>query len=307
MRPTWDVCALGCVCWDTVGTVEQYPGPDGKASIGALAHQGGGRAGTAAAAVAALGGRVRVFGRVGDDEFGRLIIDDFGRQGVDAGGIEIVAGASSQYAFCVAHEQTAQRMIFYKHGSAERLGPDDIDLDALTDCRCLLVDSHHMSASIAAAAHARARGIPVVLDAERPQHGLDALLSSVDYPVLPGALVAQLGDGDEQTGIDALMDASPTALVITRGAAGCDVYTETGRFHQPAFPVPEIVDTTGAGDVFHGAFAFLLSQVDTLAEVVAFASATAALSTTALGGRGHLPSLAEVKALVYGLGSACSN
>jgi len=125
--------------------------------------------------------------------------------------------------------------------------------------------------------------------------------------VLPRSLVEQFGDGDEARGIAELMSYSPRALVITRGAAGCDVHTSEGHFHQPAFTVPKVVDTTGAGDVFHGAFAYFVSQSYSLAETVAFASATAALSTTALGGRGHLPSLAEVKSLVYGLGSACSN
>ncbi|HCU38153.1 MAG TPA: hypothetical protein DGT21_22805 [Armatimonadetes bacterium] len=307
MKPTWDVCALGCVCWDTVGTVTEYPGPDEKASLGALVQQGGGRAGTAAAAVAALGGSVRIFGRLGDDDFGTQIVAEFARQNVDTGGLDIVAGESSQYAFCVAHEQTGQRMIFYKHGSAERLTADDVDLDALTDCRCLLVDSHHPGAAIAAAQTARERGVPVVLDAERPQDELGELLACIDYMVLPRSLVEQLGDGDEARGIAELMGHSPKALVITRGAAGCDVHTADGHFHQPAFTVPKVIDTTGAGDVFHGAFAYFVSQEYSLAETVAFASATAALSTTALGGRGHLPSLSEVKSLVYGLGSTCSN
>lgn len=302
----YDVCALGCVCWDLVGTIEEYPAEDEKAAIQRFVQMGGGRSGTAAAAVAALGGSVAIFGRVGDDEFGENIRAEFGEQGVATDGLEVMPGESSQFAFCAAQPATGTRAIFYKHGSMAKMGAEDVDPDALTDCGCLVLDTHHMAASIAGAKLAREKGIPVVLDAERVQPGLEELLAAADYPALPAALVAALGEGNEETGRAQIMAKGPAALVVTRGADGADVYTAAGEFHQPAFAVPQVFDTTGAGDVFHGAYGYCLALGMELAEAVAHASATAALSTIALGGRGYLPAMPEVKALVYGLGSLCS-
>jgi sulfofructose kinase len=251
-------------------------------------------------------GEVAVFGRIGDDTFGQYILDEFASTAVNTDGVETVSGAQSQFAFCVAHEATGKRTIFYKHGSMARLGADDVDLAALTDCRCLLIDSHHPHAALAAAQRARSQGVPVVLDAERVEPHLDALLAAVDYPVLPDDLVTALGGGDEASGIEQIMHHRPAALVVTRGADGADLYSADEHLYQPAFAVPQVVDTTGAGDVFHGAFAYALALGHDLQECLKLASATAALSTTALGGRGHLPSLAETRALSEGMCGLCS-
>ncbi len=300
MAATYDVCALGCVCWDLIGTVAHYPALDEKAPLLQFTEHGGGRAGTAAAAVAALGGKVAAFGRISDDGFGEYILAEFAATGVNTDGLEVVAGEQSQFAFCVAEQGTGQRTIFYKHGSMPRIGADEIDLDALTNCRCLLVDSHHPAASVAGAAAARQKGMPVVLDAERPEPVLDELFAITDYIIVPADLVAALGGGDEDAGRELVLGHNPAALVVTRGPQGSDVYAEDESFHQPAFSVPEVVDTTGAGDVFHGAFAYCVALGHGLAECTALASAAAALSTTALGGRGHLPSMTEARALVKG-------
>lgn len=304
--PTFDVCSLGCVCWDLTATVQRYPALDEKVPLEEFTQHGGGRSGTAAAACAALGGTTAIFGRIGDDTFGEYISEEFERQGVDTCGLQIVAGETSQFAFCVAHEPTGKRTIFYKHGSFDRMGADDVDLGLLTDCRCLLVDTHHPGAAIAGAKAAREQGIPVVMDAERPQEGLMELIGVTDHVIIPFHLAETLGEGEADVGVQRIMQTQPESLVLTRGEEGAGVYTADGYFHQPAYEVPTVIDTTGAGDVFHGAFAYGVSKGFDLPETVAFASATAALSTTALGGRGHLPSSAEVRALMEGLSSLCS-
>ncbi|MFP3902780.1 MAG: carbohydrate kinase family protein [Armatimonadota bacterium] len=304
--PRFDVCSLGCVCWDLTATVKRYPALDEKVPLEEFTQHGGGRSGTAAAACAALGGTTAIFGRIGDDTFGEYISEEFERQGVDTCGLQVIAGETSQFAFCVAHEPTGKRTIFYKHGSFERMEADDVDLQLLTDCRCLLVDTHHIGAAIAGAQAAGDRGVPTVMDAERPQEGLMELIGVTDHVIIPFHLAETLGEGDTDAGVEVIMQKEPESLVLTRGEQGADVYTGEGSFHQPAYEVPTVIDTTGAGDVFHGAFAYGISQGLDFPETVAFASATAALSTTALGGRGHLPSSAEVRALMEGLSSLCS-
>jgi len=301
MESRFDICALGTVAWDLLGTVEQFPAPDEKMQLTDFIQQGGGRAGTAAAAVAKLGGKVAVFGCVGDDSFGDYIREGFAKLGVNSDGLQVVPGENSLFAFCAAEMGTGKRTIFYKHGSMPPIGARDIDTQALTDCRCLLVDSHHPGASIAGAQAAQEKGVPVVLDAEEPHEAPTELLALIDYVIIPESLLVALGDGDADKGRDGVLALDPIALIVTRGAQGADVYHDNDSFHQPAFKVPQVVDTTGAGDVFHGAFAYGVVLGYDLADNVAFASAAAALSTTALGGRGHLPSLPEVKALMHSL------
>ena len=297
MGPTWDVCALGCVCWDLLGTVADYPELDEKAPLGEFAQQGGGRAGTAAAAVAALGGKATIFGHIADDELGQDILREFDELGVNCDGLSVHAGHSSQFAFCVSHPASGQRTIFYKHESMPRMRAEDTDLEALTDCRCLLIDTHHPDAALAAARVARGKGLPVVLDAERAEPDLADFFPLSDYIIVPASLVMALGDSDEALGRESILQHKPAALVITRGADGADMYRGNELLHQAAFAVPQVVDTTGAGDVFHGAFAYMVALGHEVAECLVYASAAAALSTTALGGRGNLPSMAQVSAL----------
>ena len=298
MGPTFDVCALGCVCWDLLGTVADYPELDEKAPLGDFTQQGGGRAGTAAAAVAALGGEAAIFGHIADDEFGQHILREFDELGVNCDGLAVHTGHSSQFAFCVSHPASGRRTVFYNHESMPRMRAEHTDPQALTHCRCLLIDTHHPDAALAAARLAREKGLPVVLDAERPEPDLAEFFALSDYIIIPASLVMALGDFDEAAGRESILQHEPAALVITRGADGADIYRGNKLLHQPAFAVPQVIDTTGAGDVFHGAFAYMLALEHEAAECLAYASAAAALSTTALGGRGNLPSMAQVRALV---------
>lgn len=297
--PTFDVCGLGGVCWDFVGVVEHYPLPDEKAALNELIQMGGGLAGTAMSAVAALGGRASVFGRLGDDDFGDNILQAFQREGVDITGLQVVPGATSQFAFCIALAATGQRSIFWRAGSYPRLNAGEVDLARLTDCRCLLVDHHHMRASIEAAHYAREHGVPVVLDLERTQPGDAELLWAVDYPIVPARFVLEFtGEESLAAAAAALRGRGLRTLIVTQGERGVSAFVEDSVLHRPAYAVAPIVDTTGAGDVFHGAFAYAVALGYELAGCLDFAAGAAALSCCGLGGRGALPGRAAVEHLV---------
>ena len=296
---TFDVCALGCVCWDFVTQVAQFPDADAKVRLTELRQMGGGLSGTAMAAVAALGGRAAIFGRIGDDDFGRLIREGFAREGVDTTGLEVVAGHSSQFAFCVAEAGTGHRAIFYLPGTYRRLGPGEVDLAALCDCRCLLVDHHHLGAAIEAARYARERGLPVVADIERDQPGAADFLAAVSHPIMPAAFLrSYTGHEDLPAAAAEVLALGPQMVIATQGQRGATAFTPAGAVHQPAFPVTPLVDTTGAGDVFHGAFAYGLALGYELERNLAFSAAAAALSCRGQGGRGALPRREDVEALL---------
>lgn len=297
--PKFDVCALGGVCWDFVGIVDCYPELDEKTVMSEVVQMGGGLSGTAMAAVAALGGKACIFGRIGDDDFGQKILDGFHQERVDTSGLQVLAGITSQFAFCVAHRETGRRSIFWKPGTYERMGPGDVDLEALTDCQCLLVDHHHLAAATEAARYARARGIPVVADVERVQPGAVELIAAVDVPILPRGFVRALaGEDDLDRAARHILSLGPKTVVVTCGDEGVLAYTEGERLHQPACCVAPVVDTTGAGDVFHGAFAYGLALGYDLPQNLRFAGAAASLSCRGLGGRGALATMGQVQEVI---------
>ena len=297
--PKYDVCALGCACWDYVTQVPHFPDADAKVRLTELLQMGGGLSGTAVAAVAALGGRAALFGRIGGDDFGRRILEGFAREGVATAGLEAVPGDTSQFAFCVAEAGTGHRAIFYLPGTYRRLGPGEVDLAALCDCRCLLVDHHHLGAAVEAARYARERGLPVVADIERDQPGAADFLAAVSHPIMPEALLrAYTGQANLAAAAATIRALGAETVIVTQGRRGATAFTPAGSVPQPAFAVEPIVDTTGAGDVFHGAFAYGLALGYDLERNLAFSAAAAALSCRGQGGRGALPSLAEVEALL---------
>lgn len=297
--PRFDVCALGCCCWDYVGIVEEYPELDDKALLSDLIEMGGGLSATAMSAAAALGAQAAIFGRVGDDDFGRKILGAFDREGVNAEGVEVLPGITSQFAFCVAQRDTGHRTIFWKPGTYQRWTAGEVDLAGLTDCKALLLDHHHLGAATEAARYARERGLPAVGDIERLQPGDREFLAAIEYPILPRGFVREIsGEQDLSAAARWVQALGPRTVIVTCGSEGVLAFEGARCVRQPAFTVEPVVDTTGAGDVFHGAFAYGLALGYGLEENLAFASATAALSCRGLGGRGALPTRAEVEELL---------
>ena len=292
----FDVTALGCCCWDYLGIVPGYPALDEKVAMDALSMQGGGQAGTAIAAVARLGGRGAIFGRIGDDEFGRHIRESFEDEGVDTTWLMRVPGATSQFAFCAIDEASGKRTIFYIHGTKGKFAAREIDRAALLNCRCLLVDGHHNVAAAQAVRWAREEGVPCVLDLERPQDEDEVLVANASHPIVPERFALEFtGRRDVEAAGRAMLARGPQVVVITSGPEGCLALTHEGVIHQPALPVEPLVDTTGAGDVFHGAFAYGIALGYELRENLRFASAVAALKCRSLGGRAGIPTMAEVR------------
>ena len=316
-EPTFDVIGMGCCCWDYLGVVEQYPGLDAKVAMKQLVQQGGGQAGTAMVAVARLGGRAAIFGRVGQDEFARRNYEAFQAEGVDTSGLVTVPRTTSQFAFCAIDEPSGKRSIFYIHGTKGKFRPEELPREKLLDCKCLLVDGHHNVAAVAAAGWAREQGIPVVLDLERPQVQDEQLVSLASHPIVPEDFAVDFtGEADFRDAAQAMLERGPATasgrfprpqrgpevVILTRGPEGAVAVTREGVIEQPALPVEPVVDTTGAGDVFHGAFAYGIALGYDLARNLKFASAVAALKCRVLGGRAGIPTMEETDAFLGEVG-----
>lgn len=283
-----------------LGVCEVYPQLDEKRPLEELSEQGGGQGATAAAAIGRLGAGVAFIGRVGDDTYGRNIVRAFGEAGVDTSwGLEIVEGGRSQFAFCVAEKGTGRRAIFWQPPGLGPVNPDHLDRERALDTRAVLVDGHHIEAGCRLAGWSTDKGIPVVADLERPREGIERLFEAVSFPILPEDFALSWSGAEDADGAAKVLSSRTRGiLIITLGTRGSVAYTPTGRHHQPAFEIERVVDTTGAGDVYHGAFAYAAARGENLPAAMRFASATAALSCRALGGRAGLPTLEEVERLL---------
>lgn len=292
----FDVLGLGGAALDLLGIVRYYPQPGEKTELTAFEEQGGGQAGTAMVAVARLGGRAAVVGTNGDDDAGGKIQRGFLEEGVDASHLQTDPGSRSHIAFCFILEESGDRAIFFDRGNKRRLEPPDLDRAFMTDCGCLLFDTHHWKAAGTAATWAREAGIPVVTDLERPTPENENLLRLGTHHIMPEHYVLEYtGESDPEAAAAKLLgEFQPEVLVVTRGARGSVAYCGGERLTQPAYPVEPVVDTTGAGDVFHGAFAYGLTLGYDLATNLEFAALVAALKCRALGGRAGIPRKADL-------------
>lgn len=298
MKRKFDVVGIGCSAVDYLGVVPRFPEPDVKMQMLDLTRQGGGLAATAMVTVSRLGARAAYVGKIGDDAFGRFIVEELEKEGVSAEHCVIERGGSARFAFIIVDREKGTRTILWSQKGVAALTERELDWASVLSTRVLLVDEHEPEASLAAAASARKAGIRVVLDAEKVDAVTSALVKLADTVIVPAHFAFELtGERAVERAADSMRREGGGTVVITAGAGGSYYADGTERFHQPAFGV-DVVDTTGAGDVFHGAFAFALLHDWTARERAEFASAVAALKCRKLGGRAGIPSLAETLAFL---------
>ena len=257
---------------------------------------GGGSAGlTITAGAAQLGVKTLFVGNVGDDARGRLIVEQLEAEGVDVSQVRVEKDKSSRLSFSIVEKQTGKRTIVSAVGSVSPLRPEDLDREVITSGRLLHVDGHQVEAAIHAAKWARAAGIKIILDAGSVRPGMEILVGLADYVVASKTFALNFtSESCIREAARKLFHESLAAVVVTAGDKGGFCVSDEGEFAYPAFTV-EVVDTTGAGDVFHGAFDYGILRRWNLEEVVRFSSAVAALKCRELGGRAGIPSLDQVR------------
>jgi len=260
--------------------------------------QGGGLAATAAVAMARLGGHAEVWTRVGDDPAGSFILDQFAHEGVDTSQVRVCQGGRSPVCAVTVDRPSGDRTFTYFPGRGLDPSPEGLDLGRIDGAKAVLVDCFWPEAQLAAARRARAAGVPVCADVEDTTTLPEELLALVDYPIYSLEFAQRHGGtGSVERDLAKVAELGGRVPMVTLGADGC-IWLHEGRVHRcPAFRV-DVVDTTGCGDVFHGAFTFGLAQGWAVARIARFASACAALKCRALGGRTAIPSRTEVDAFL---------
>ena len=288
---------LGSNAVDCVLQLTRFPVHGGKQRIESRTRLGGGQVATAAVLCARFGLKVRYVGRVGDDADGRFMMDLLSREGLDLSCVEVVAGGESQTA-CILVDPLGERTILWNRDPKLLSRPGEIQPESIQVGEILHLDSHDQVGAIQAARLAREVGMKVSLDIDKIQPEVEQLLELVDFLIPTLSFVqAYTGLTDSEQALLQLDRSVPGFLAATAGSRGCLAVWE-GQVHEvPGFAV-EPTDTTGAGDVFHGAFVYALFQKWSVRQSLLFANAAAAISTTRLGSQGGIPSLAEVEALL---------
>ena len=288
-----DVVGVGYTALDYLAVVPHFPEENLKLEIEEFLIQGGGPAATAVVTARRLGLHAAFIGRIGDDDFGERMLSELEEERVDVSRVLVERGGRSQYAFIMVDRSSAARTILWTRGSLEPFAAEDVDCGFVSRARALLIDSLEPAAAAAAARAARDAGVPVVIDAGTLRDGVRELLPLCDYIVASELFAGQISDGgDHVAALERIMDYGPRAAVVTLGERGCAALADEGFVEVPGFDV-DAVDTTGAGDVFHGAFVFGLLEGWDVERICLFSNAVAALKCRRLGGRAGIPDIEE--------------
>ncbi len=282
------VFGLGQCSLDHIAVVGRYPAEDTKEEALELAVEGGGPVATALVALSRLGVKTSFAGVVSDDATGDEIIRGLTAEGVDTRNVRVRKGGSSQEAFIIVSPGGLRTIIWKRPGVAE-LRPHEVKASLVKGRDLVLLDGLMMKASLKAAGMARRLNIPVMLDAGRPREGMLELAGLSDYVVCSEEFARGLGLTPKET-LLRLSAMGPRAAIVTLGEKGSFTRTAGKNFFQRAFRV-NAVDTTGAGDVFHGGYVWGLLNGWDIKRTVEFASSFAALKCLRPGGRSGIPSL----------------
>jgi sulfofructose kinase len=291
------ICCVGISVLDRIFTVDALPKEEGKFFASAFKEQGGGPAATAAVALARLGAQVDMIARVGDDATGRTIVDELAREGVGVDTMRINKGAQSTQASILVDKNGNRIIVSYPSPS---LDPDASFMDFIDFSKydAVLADVRWHEGTKKAFEIAKKLNIPTVLDADITNQNIEDLVALASHSVFskPGLL----NYAKKQNIDEALAFAKSNnngQVYVTLGGDGYKYYQDGNIIQRSSFKV-DVVDTTGAGDVFHGAFAYGICTDMSISEILKFSSAVSALKCTVAGGRTGIPTLKQVEAFL---------
>ena len=329
-----DVAGVGANSVDYVYRLPAFPQPDSetaKLQITAHAVRCGGQTATTLCTCAAMGLRTRYVGATGHDANGARMRQELDRRGVDITHAH-VRPAENPFAVILLDERQGERVVLWSRSPEVRLRPEEINAAAIGRPRLLHVDDADQDAAILAAALANDLGIPVTSDIERVTERTEELVAAVTIPIFAEhALEPLTGERDPERALRAVqrlrarlpsaalrpgkpgtaygggvVAATPRGglpatrghgiVVVTLGARGAMLLDDDRPYHEPAFQV-QVADTTGAGDVFRGAFIAAWLRGDRPADLLRFANAAAAISCTRPGAIDSVPTREEALAL----------
>ncbi len=288
------IIGIGANVFDTLYTVDMYPTEDTKMRANSVKECGGGPCATGLVAASKLGASCGFIGNYTNDSAGQFLKSDFEKYGVDTSYMTYKPGYSS---FCsvlwLAGDTTSRTCVFYR-GNVPPTEIDEIAAKSIADAEILMVDGNDMNAAIEGAKIAKDNGTKVLYDAGGLYDGVENLLPYADIliPSEEFALGYTNAESAEEAAKILYEKYLPEIVVITQGKKGGIVYDGNTLESYPAFLV-DAVDSNGSGDVFHGAFAFAVTNNMEYKKACVFSSAVSALKCTRVGAREGVPTYKE--------------
>jgi len=292
-----DLVGVGLNAIDTLIPLSDYPARGSKVEYRLANVLAGGQVATTVVACQHWGMRTRYVGKLGDDQAAKLHHEEFARAGVETQLTIVPGGISPQSLILV--DGAGERTVLCRRDERLVLLPSDLDREWIVNARALHVDGHDTAAATLAAGWARAAGIPVIADLDELYPGVEELLENIDYLVVSRDFPCRLmEENDLERALRGMHRRYGCLLTAaTLGQEGVLAWDGKRLHHVSAYNVP-VVDTTGAGDIFHAGFIYGLLQDWPLKQQLDFACAAAALNCMAVGARGGIQALSAIEKLV---------
>ncbi len=286
------VGAVGLACLDHVWHVERFPPESSRTHASAYRAHGGGPAATAAVTAARLGAEVHLWACLGDDAAGRSLADELDGEGVRLHATR--AGGARSFVSAVLVDPLGERHIFPYRGDGLVDDPAPLDWSVVPAVQALLTDARHPRLSAHALALAQRHGVPTVGDWSDLRHWEQT--AAIDHLIVSEeCAIAALGETDPSTALGRLRQRCDQVVAVTLGPRGIVWDAGEGVRRSSAARV-QVVDSTGAGDAFHGAYAFAIASGRSVRAAMRLASAVGGLACTGPGRRA-LPDLAAAERL----------
>lgn len=294
----FDVVGMGLNSVDFLTVLPEFPAPNSKMKMLDFSKQGGGQVATALVALSRWGMRTKYIGKVGADEWGQYSLQSIREEGVDVSSVTIEPGATNQLATILVDASTGDRTILWNRDGRLMYREGELRKDAVCSGRLLHLDGHDIRAAIRCARWAKEEHIPTVVDLDKVEPLTSELIGEVDFLItssrFPGLYT---GISDQREAFLELRKHVPGFLCATLGPSGAMAWVGGELLYSEGFNV-KALDTTGAGDVFHGGFIYGLLRNWEAERTLKFANAAAALKCLDLGGRRGIPPLEKIQTIM---------
>ena len=303
MTKPFDVVGVGLNATDTMLLVPRFPAYGGKVPFHSEVLSPGGQVASAMVTCAHLGMKASYIGTVGDDERGEIQMRSLLQSGVDLTHVQRRKNCPNQSAYIIIDQSTGERTVFWSRPDCLAISPEQIMPDQITCARMLHIDGHDTRAVEHAARIARDNGIPVSVDVDTIYPGFERVLPLVDYLIASSEFPGRWTRIDDpHRALEALQrEYGMRVAAMTLGSHGALAFAD-GKFYYSAGYVVRCLDTTGAGDVFHGAFCYSVLNGMSLPDALDFSNAMAALNCMAIGARGGIRDAYAARELIQHAG-----
>ena len=291
-----DVIGFDMPVMDFLIGIDKIPASNTDCNYNEYSWQGGGGISSAIVASSRLGAMCGMIGKVGNDSFGNFCINDFKRHGIDTSHIVIDKDFDTNFTICLAETSTKMRSFIHcNFDFSKMVPPEDLDRNYIASSKFIHIGQINQT-TVQAAKWAKECGVKVSFDAGGFRPEIEDYLNLIDVFIASEFYYnGMFDDKDYEKNCRRLQEKGPEIVVITLGEKGSVGLQNGDYFEMPTFNEIKVVDSTGAGDVFHGAFIYGLIQGWDAKKTARFASAVSSIKCTKLGGRAGIPDLSMVE------------